>query len=183
MIHNQFIKELDIKFDYEKLKDISLESRVMPGGNKHQRLVSDNSYLSAIRERYPFFSPVYNILQLEHNQQIPPHVDADRFCALNIPLSNTRDSYTIFYDLHHPIALEYDQLRIAYMVKSDMTECFRFSLTYPTLINNGDKNYAHGVIHTGTEKRIIISWSLLKSTNFTDACKFFNDDVVSGIGL
>lgn len=183
MICNNFIKELNIKINLDLLREISLSSKQMPNGNPHQRLVSDNSYLSKIKEKFPCFSPVYNILLLKENREIPIHIDADRYCALNIPLLNVENSSTIFYNFDDEAITEYDKVRIAHIVKSNVTECFRFTLTHPTLINNGDPLHPHGVIHTGSGDRVILSWSFLKSVTFESACKMFNDDVVSGIEL
>lgn len=183
MIYNQHIKELNLNFDLGLLQQSVLLSKPIPGSPPHHRSVADNKFLSSIRNKFPFFSPVYNLLRLPENQEIPVHVDADRFCALNIPILNTSNSYTIFYNWVPPIITEYDEKRIMHRVKSNIEECFRFTLLRPTLINNGDSNHPHGVVHFGPGERVIISWSLLKSMNFNQACEFFNDDVVSGIIL
>ena len=183
MICNQYIKELNINFDYTLLREIALNASAAPNGHKHQRLVSENPYFSKIKEKFPFFSPVYNIYRLAEGQGIPTHIDADRFCALNIPLLNTENSHTNFYNVCYPLITEYDPLRLAHFVKSNASECFRFTLKYPTLINNGDKNIPHGVMHVGPGERVIISWSLLKSINFVEACNIFTEDVVKELSI
>lgn len=185
MIYNNFIKELDIDIDYEHLRKIALvpNKNSNPNMRPHHRLVSENKYLSRIRSFLPQLSPVYNVLRLKPGQEFITHIDADRFCALNLPLSGTENSYTTFYKFVGAPVIEYDDMRISYNVKSEIEEVFRFSLNKPTIINNGDRCHPHGVVRDMSTERIIISWSFLKNTTYEDACNLFNDDVVNEIKL
>jgi hypothetical protein len=182
MIVNQYIKELDIPLDYEYLKQLSLnkQENLIPGHRDNHRLVSANKYLSKIREKIPYLSPIYNVNHMPANNLFPIHIDGDRPCALNIPIENTENSFTTFYEIRDNMEMVYDDYRILHAIKTPLEEKFRFTLIRPTII---DTSVPHGVIHTGTGERLIISWGFMKNVDFKKVCELFSDDVVSGVTL
>lgn len=170
MEKNSYIYELDLDLNIEYLKEMVLDNLV--DGNlksaAHHRLVKDDAYLTEIKNQFPFLSPIFNLYQFPAGIGLPVHIDGNRFCAINIPLYNTENSSTIFYDIDDNAQLEYDERLILTRVKGSLTETFRFTLTRPTLINNSKP---HSVINTGSETRIIISWSVLKPMTFEECVR------------
>jgi len=165
VIRNNFICELDITISNKILKDVIDTDQLVNGMFKHQRLVENNKHLANIRNQYSFLSPVYNLYKFEPEQIVPIHIDAGRFCAINIPICNTENSDTIFYEKNENAELEYDEKRILHYVKSPVKESFRFTLTRPTLI---DTSFPHSVVNYGKETRIILSWSISKPLTFEE---------------
>jgi hypothetical protein len=166
MIRNDFIHETDLQLNIEYLKQlVDRREEKISGLLDYHRLVKNDPYLSSLKERFSFLSPVFNVYKFEPGKVLDVHVDADRFCTLNIPISNTVDSTTVFYELPEKSNLEYNEKRILYTVKSPVKESFRFTLTKPTLVNT---SFPHSVTHYGKETRIIISWSVLKPMTFAD---------------
>jgi hypothetical protein len=166
MEKNNFICELDLKLDINYLKEMVLEKqdanfKLAP----HHRLVKNDSYLTKIKNQFPFLSPIFNVYKFPSGKGLPVHIDGDRFCSINIPIYNTENSNTIFYDMDNNSRLEYDEQRILHYVKGSATEAFRFTLTRPTLINN---TKPHSVMNNSLDTRIIISWSILKPMTFEE---------------
>jgi hypothetical protein len=165
MIRNDIIYEFDIDLDIDQLRDLALNTESIPGMPHHHRLAQDNDYTISIKNKYPFLSPLFNVYKFVPGRVLPIHVDADRFCAINIPISHTQDSVTMFYSKDTNAQLEYDAQRIINYVKSPVDEVFRFTLSRPTLINT---TYPHSVINNGTDTRVIISWSVLRPMTFQE---------------
>lgn len=162
---NDIIYELDLDLDIDHLADIALNGIAPDGAPSHHRLVSSDTYLQQIKNRYSFLSGVFNVYKHPPGYSLDIHIDADRFCAINIPICNTQDSMTMFYDKNDSAELQYDSRRILNLVKSATKECFRFTLTKPTLINT---SYPHSVINNSDQTRIIISWSVLRPMTFQE---------------
>jgi hypothetical protein len=162
---NDFIQELNIDLDIKYLANIALSGQQIHNSPAHHRFVKDDLYLTQIRNKYPFLSGVFNVYKHPPNYSVPIHIDADRFCAINIPICNTDQSSTIFYHKNQNTEIEYDSHRILNLVKSPVEECFRFTLTKPTLINT---TYPHSVVNNSSETRIIISWSVLRPMTFQE---------------
>lgn len=160
---NDLISIVNLDLDMHILTDIAINSSPAQGIAPHHRLVKDFSYLSDLQRKYPFLSGVFNVYKHPAGYSVPIHIDAGRFCAINIPICNTEHSSTIFYNLDNDAQIQYDSKRILNQITSGVTECFRFTLTEPTLINT---TKPHSVINTGSETRIIISWSVLKPITF-----------------
>lgn len=165
MIKNKFIHELDIDLDIDYLYNITVNNNTINGLPSHHRIVCEDAYLTTIKNKYPFLSSIFNVYKHAPGYSLPIHIDADRFCALNIPISNTENSSTIFYNKPDNVTLEYDSERILNRVKTSVEECFRFTLRKPTLINT---TYPHNVVNNGPHTRIIISWSVLKPISFQE---------------
>lgn len=163
---NDIIHELDIGLDITKLISAANNLPQIDGFPNHHRLVANDEYLSEIKQKYNFLSPVVNVYKFISGQCLPIHIDADRLCCINIPICNTEHSSTIFYDKSSDIKLEYDSRRILYNVIGDTKECFRFTLSKPTLINT---TYPHSVINNNESTRVILSWSILKPITFKQA--------------
>jgi hypothetical protein len=165
MIANDFVFELSIDLDFKKIKDIVLENQfnIIENIASHQRLVKDSEYLSSMRDKYPFLCKEYNIYTIQGKRNIPIHIDAERSCALNIPIENTRHTSTIFYQLEDDTELEYVESRVYNLVKTPVKEIFRFSLIKPTIINN---KVPHSVINYTANPRIVLSWSIQKEYDF-----------------
>jgi hypothetical protein len=163
MMRNDFICELDLSLDLKTLSDIAFSSREINGMPSHHRLARDNIVTDELQKKYKFLSPVFNVYKFTPGRILQTHIDADRFCAINIPICNTESSDTIFYNKDDSAQLEYDPIRIVNTVTSQVKECFRFTLHTPTLINT---TYPHSVINYGNDTRVIISWSVLRPITF-----------------
>lgn len=157
-----------IDLDIEKIKKIVFESQFLSDKNldaSHHRTVDSQPYLKEIQSRCLFLSNIYNIYTLPGHRTIPLHIDAQRSAAFNIPIENTENSETIFYEHTENLNLEYDSKNIFYRIKSEVREVFKFTLTKPTLINN---SIPHMVINHSPYPRVILSWSINKEFKFTD---------------
>lgn len=144
----------DIKFN--EIIDRRLRFRI-PGMAIHNRLVKDEPDLVRLRSKYNFFSEVYNIYWTPPNYIVPPHIDLHRKSALNIPISYTEDSYTVFYESSGETNIAVREDKNYSQITSSLTEVFRFTLTEPTVINTG---IPHGVIGGPRRPRIILSWTI-----------------------
>jgi hypothetical protein len=168
IIENNLIYFPKIDLDIEKIKEIVFEYQFFSNKSldaSHHRTVSDHPYLQEIQSRYSFLSGTYNIYTLPGHRNIPLHVDSRRSAAFNIPIKNTENSETIFYEYNEIPNLEYDSKNIFHRIKSEVKEIFRFTLTEPTLINN---SVPHMVVNNSPEPRIILSWSIIKELQFKD---------------
>jgi hypothetical protein len=177
MINNNYVYELDLDIDLNYIKQLILGNQFDKNGNKklndHQRVVSEDNYLTSIRDKFKFLGPIYNTYYLYPNNNIPPHVDAKRNCALNIPVCFTELSDTVFYKFTTPPILEYNENRVYHSIKSDIIEDFKFSLIRPALINN---TIPHGVTNRNVSGlRAILSWSISSSFTFEQAREIFMD--------
>lgn len=172
MINNEYIYQpnIDLDLDYIKKLVSQKQFKSQNGLAGHQRMVKDDEYMTSIRNRFPFLSRMYNIYTVFGKGGIPMHVDAARDCAFNIPIMNTEQSETIFYNYAEEPVLEYNKERIYNLVKSPVKEVFRFSLTRPTLIDNA---IPHEVINNSIATRVILSWSVNKEYSFTQAREMF----------
>ena len=104
-----------LDLNLEEIKEIVFLNQFSSDKNlnaSHHRLVSDHPCLQKIQSKYPFLSSIYNIYTLPGNRKIPLHVDAQRSAALNIPIENTEDSVTIFYEHVKDPILEYDSKKL-----------------------------------------------------------------------
>lgn len=172
--NGNYIYETELNLDMDELRKIVDNDSRYKTQYAHHRLVKNNQYLSHIKEKLPFLSPVYNIYYFEAGRIVPTHIDGDRYCALNIPVYNTEDSHTIFYESSDSHELQYDENRILYYVKNEVKETFRFTLTKPTVINT---TLPHGVINNGIHTRVIISWSFIKPTTFDQAKRILQENI------
>lgn len=158
-----------IEFDIEYLKKLAFESKRILGRPNHHRLVSDDSYLSGIKEKYWFLSPIYNVYKFT---ELPIHIDAGRNCTLNIPLTNTEFTETIVYE---KVKTDFTYIADAVLHRLDNTSnlkfLYKFSLCRPTLFNT---TFPHQVMCNGYE-RISISWSVLSQYTFHQAINFFKE--------
>ena len=172
MIDNDFIYETTINLDMDHLKSMIARQQFSrkQGLATHQRLIEDDPYLSSIKKQFPFFSTVFNIYTTRSNSGIQTHTDAKRNCALNIPIANTLNSTTSFYEVAEDPVLIYNERHVFHEVRSKVNEIFSFTLTQPALINN---SVPHSVKHRGVGDRVIISWSIDEGTSFVEAKEFF----------
>lgn len=165
-MNNEYAFTPNINLDLVQIRKIVLEnldSRI-PGMATHHRLVESSQYLTEIRNQYPFLSTIYNIYPTSQGYTTPIHIDSGRNCALNIPISNTENSHTVFYEAKD-IKVEDIKDRVYHKVLSSSTEVFRFTLLEPTVINT---KVPHGVFDSGTETRIIMSWSISSEYTYND---------------
>jgi hypothetical protein len=168
MDSNSFIYVPKIDLEIEKIKKIVFESQFNVDSKlsaAHHRNVANHPYLQEIKSRYNFLSDTYNIYTLPGKKIIPLHVDAHRSAAFNIPIKNTKESKTIFYEYIEEPILEYDPKNIFNRIRSNVKEIFKFTLLEPTLINN---SIPHMVVNDSSEPRIILSWSIQKELKFED---------------
>lgn len=167
MINNNYIYELNDCFYVAYLKNIVHSMKTSHSLLPHQNLVDSDSYLSSIKKKYPFLSSVFNVYQTAPGRAIPLHIDSKRSCALNIPLINTEDSYTVFYKFKDgtDTILKNVPERVYDLVESPVEETFKFTLTNPALVNN---SVPHKMLNFGNKTRIIISWSVQQQYSFEE---------------
>jgi len=170
MINNEYVCELDLDLDidYLKTKTYNVDST----NGEFQQLINEDSYFNNLKLQYPFLSSKFNIYHSLPKSNIPLHVDANRNCALNIPLENTKESFTVFYKFVESPVFEYNNKFIFNNVKSKVEETFRFTLYKPTLINNA---VPHKVINYSSNQRIILSWSILPEYTFDQVKSILNN--------
>lgn len=168
-MNNDYICELKIDLNFTEVEANSTELK------SHQRLVKDNHSLAELHSKFPFLGSIYNIYVFPPKQGLPIHIDSARKCAINIPISNTLESATIFYKLEDPIILEHVEDRVYDKILSDSTEIFRFTLKMPTLINN---TIAHSAINYSDSPRIVLSWGLKNNIDFNLAKEMLNEYIL-----
>jgi hypothetical protein len=169
-MNNEFVFVPKIDLDLEKIKNVVLKNidKRIDGLATHQRRVSDEDYLTQIRNQYTFLSSIYNIYQTTWDYVTPVHIDSHRNCALNIPIENVENSYTVYYERPTQKSNNFIYQR-AYSIIDTDKEIFRFSLEKPTFINT---KIPHSVIHNQTKKdRIVMSWSVDDTYTFEDIKK------------
>jgi hypothetical protein len=175
MIDNDYIYELDIDFDIRYLLNLITKYKQDTTLLKHQRLVANDQYLTGIKNKFQILSPIWNFYDFEPNRVLNCHIDSERSCALNIPLTGTLQSSTIFYNLPKLANLDYDDTRKLNWVNgcTDNDKIFEFTLSRPTLIKN---SIPHSV-KNGPSRRIILSWSITKDISFEEAKDFFKNGI------
>lgn len=160
-----------IDLDYAYLKELVHSSKPIEGRPNHHRFVEDDEYMTMIRNKYSFLSPIYNVYRMTGG--LPLHIDAARQCTLNIPLVNTENSTTIVYE---PVTKEtiHDVMTVIHIItdRTNLVEKLRFTLDRPTLFNT---SVPHEVVQLGGEERISISWSVSSMYSFDEAVKLFNE--------
>lgn len=171
MIRNDYICELDLKFDTEYLSELIQKSKRNKHLAPHQFEINDDPYLSAYKKLYPFLSPIFNIYIFPPNRILPVHIDAARKVALNIPISGTEESLTSFYKSSEDMVMDYVPQKVLYRIDQPLEKVFEFSLRQSTLINN---SIPHGVIN-GSKQRTIISWSIVPQYSFEDIVQWFDN--------
>lgn len=158
------------RFDLDQIKKIVMEEQYNTKNldSSHHRLVESHPYLQELKNQFDFLSPLYNIYTLPGKKIISLHVDAQRKAALNFPIDNTEHSHTIFYEYQEDPVFVYDAENVYNLIKSQVKEIYRFSLTTPTLINN---SIPHCVINYSDKDRVILSWSIDNRYTFNDIKK------------
>lgn len=174
MIDNKHIYEinlnrLDLDIDYL----CALVLRLHQGVSKLRIEAIEDPYTQLLYLKYPCLSPVINIYRIPANWTLEMHVDSNRQCALNIPVRNTENTDTIFYDFVEEPILEHDSIKKVYFVKSKVIESFRFSMNTPVLINT--VNSPHAVVNPTDDFRISMSWSMKPDVTFEQAKSNFID--------
>ncbi len=165
-MNNKYIYYPSINFDMVKIQDIisrNLKAEI-PGLATHQRKIETEPYLLTLQEQYPFFSNLYNIYTTPPGYRTPIHICPGRGCAINIPITYTEDSYTVFYEIKDSAKKTYIEERIYEVIKEeDAVETFRYTLDRPTLMNT---QLPHGVIGGPNKARTIMSWSITLDWNY-----------------
>lgn len=169
----KIIYQPNLYLDLNLIKKIVFETQYSVNTRldaSHHRLVKDHEYLREVQDRFPYLSDIYNIYTLPALKNIPLHVDAKRNAAFNIPIDNTEQSETFFYEYMETPILEYDSKNVYNLIKSKVKEIYRFTLLTPTIINN---SIPHMVVNHSVRPRIILSWSLKKEYKFDDGVEYF----------
>ena len=121
--------------------------------------VSNDSYLTQVRTRFPFLGTWLNIYHTKPTGYIPLHIDGHRLAAFNIPISGCDETaQTIFYQPKDGTEFHtwYKDDERHYRIDGETQEVYRFALVRPALIRN---DVAHDVKRfNATETRIIASW-------------------------
>lgn len=166
-MNKQYIFRPKIDLDILKIKEIVFRNlhKSYPELATHQRYVREEPYLVGLREKYPFFSQLYNIYPTPPNCIVPIHICPDRGCALNIPIQYTEDSYTVFYESkdNKDIVMTYNVPRIYHVIESEMVEVYRYTLIEPVVMNT---LLPHGVFGGPKTTRIIMSWSITSDYDY-----------------
>lgn len=159
-MNNKYIYYPNLDFDLEKIKEIVFRNdrKRYKDLATHQHRIKEEPYLIELQEKYPFLSNIYNIYSTAPGYRTPIHICPNRGCAINIPISYTEDSHTIFYEIKDNAKLMHIKERIYDVIREeDATEVFRYTLDRPTLMNT---QLPHGVIGGPLKKRTIMSWSI-----------------------
>ena len=167
MIDNKFGFYPDLDLDLDKLREISMRrlTDTVPGMKAHQRPVDEEPYLIEVRKRYSFLNKIYNIYKTPATKGISVHIDSGRHCALNIPIENTENTHTVFYEiLDDQKTINIPEL-VYDLVKAKVSEIYRFTLTRPTIINT---KIPHSVIGNPYKDRIVMSWSVDSRMTYED---------------
>lgn len=171
MIRNQFIYETNFEFDSQLLNN-SLAIKQHNNGLRYFQYPHNlTDYTKQIKEQFVFLSPVFNVYKSIPNLVGPIHIDSHRSAALNIPIYGTENSSTIFYKHMSNLDMIYNPLQFYHLIRSQVDECFRFTLSRPTFINT---TYPHSVIN-GPTPRAILSWSVNPEYTFEDIIQLLDD--------
>lgn len=170
MIPYIYHPKIDIDTDY--IKELAFSDRkISCNGSGFRFLVNGDPVLTRFREKYPFMSDVYNIINHRpFNISLSPHVDTGRNAALNIPVSPPLTTPTIFYKL--PEVYNYSVINHLKMISGDLTEVFRNILDRPTIINT---SIPHSAVNIDSTNRVVFTWTIDKQYSFEDAVKFFSE--------
>lgn len=167
---NNYVFELDwLEFDYDALYRVCTtpperDSGILP----YQRHVDSDPYMKAVQEQYPFLGKLFNIYSVRNS--LPVHIDAKRKSVVNIPVRNTSDSSTIWYEMEDKMMTVYDASKVAHIVQNPLKEIYRHTLNVPTLI---DVTIPHSVENRSSEPRITISWGISDKIEYEQACRLF----------
>lgn len=173
MIDNNYIYEINpdqIELDMDYFSTLGLRLDKELEISKMRLDASEDSYTQFLYQKYPCLSPIINFYKFPSNWTLEMHVDSNRQCALNIPVKNTKDTDTVFYDFVEEPILEHNLIKKVHFVKSKVVESFRFSMTNPVLINVTNP---HSVINSTQDYRISISWSMKPDITFEQAKSIF----------
>ena len=176
MIDNKHIYEIDltkIDFDMDYLRDWVLKKPELHTPNVYKFVYEANQdpYTSLLYQKYPCLATQIIVYRFPPKWTIGLHVDSNRLGALNMPVQNTENTETIFYEYVGEPVLELDPIKKWYNVKSKVIEVFRFNMISPVLINNSVS--PHEVKNDTSDFRISISWSLSPEVTFEQAKAIF----------
>ncbi len=174
LIDNDYVKELPVQLDFNKLKDTV--DKAYGSSKNHQYMVTDYPYLHRIQKAIPILGWRWNIYKFPPNKGLGVHVDARRRACINIPISGFDTSVTKFYREQNNMATVYDPVKVLYNIQDSLEEVFSFTLRRPTLFRNTVPHSAYA----GNEERVIISWGLRDDLGFFEAKQIIADlaDVV-----
>lgn len=123
-----------------------------------------HKHLAEIKEKYPKFADHVKFMKSSKGSW-PAHVDNHRLTAVNIPIANTLETVTRFYNggtltdsvkdwFGNELGTWYSNEYITYV--KDMDHEFDHVLTVPTIINT---TKPHDLVNSGIAPRIICSWA------------------------
>jgi hypothetical protein len=166
MIDNEYVFELDVLFDTDKL--ISIINNLKPNGHRpHQHRAADYEYTKQLYHKHrKILGSIWNFYLLKPHTGFTIHIDAGRKTALNIPLYGHQGSYTSFYEMPKD-QLVYNEKVIGYEFSDTVNKTFEFTLTRPSFIR---VSAPHSVM-SGNYPRLILSWGL--TVEFEEARSYF----------
>lgn len=168
MIDNEYVFELDIKFNTTSLISI-INNLKISGLRQHQQNAVDYEYTNHLFQKHnTILGNVWNFYLLKPQTGFPPHIDARRTATLNIPLYGHYGSTTTFYEMPTDELVYSDKL-IYYEFESTVNKTFEFTLTKPSFVRI---DAPHSVM-AGKQHRLIISWGL--TVSFNKAKEYFNE--------
>jgi len=126
--------------------------------------VNDYPSLTQIQSKYPNLANTIKFLKSSKGTW-PIHCDTHRQTAINIPLRNTDNTFTVFHQGGNSVDSAYAQFGdifqnwrsneyITYIV--DSIEVYREVLECPTIVNTSKP---HGIINNSNKTRWICSWT------------------------
>ena len=126
--------------------------------------VTDYVFLSQLQSKYPNLADTIKFLKSSKGTW-PIHCDTHRQTAINIPLRNTNNTFTVFHEGGTSVDSVYAQFGnvlqewfsnkyITYF--NDSVEVYREVLDCPTVVNTSKP---HGIINNGDKTRWICSWA------------------------
>ncbi len=125
--------------------------------------VIDYPFLANIRSKYPKLADHIKFLKSSKGSW-PVHCDTHRQTAINIPLRNIENTYTVFHEsgkqatnVHayfgNVLQEWYSNEYVTYITNSK--EVYKEILKCPTIVNTSKP---HGIINNGSNNRWICSW-------------------------
>lgn len=177
LIDNEFIHELDIGLDTERILGIYFRKRT-PGQPFLLLPYIVDPYLIYLRGKIPGLAKYVSFFWTTTSKYWPPHWDTssktsfDRKCALNVPLQNCTDKTdTIFFENPNDDVNDYvyDPKNNIVSISGPLKEKFRFQFTKPCIFN---VLKPHAVLNKGSTNRLLMSWSITEP--FEDTVTAFN---------
>jgi hypothetical protein len=171
----KYISPINLNIDLDYIKKLVLNSLCVDTSDRKYstlRFCCDDEYMASLHNKWYWMSNKYNILYTSNGIGFPIHVDIARLSALNIPIHGGEHSSTIFYESIGEMKTYTSPNERGYLLLSDTSEAYRFTLSEPTIINT---QAIHSVDVADNSERIIISWG--SNASYEETIELFNKQI------